>query len=401
MQRRAVLRLGLGAAAAGALGKSAVCHAQGVQSGLLPLQLLRTGDIGGLPVVEIALGGRPTRWLVDSGATTALIAPALAATLGLSRLPPVRVATAGGAQTRERFALPDLPVLGAPGAGSPAVAVDLDAVLGEAGGALDGLLGAPWLRTVATRFDFAGGELRWSATAEPAANAAVLPLRWDGGLPVASLELGARPAEGFLFDTGNAGALVVFARRARALLDDAGMLPEMTLRELGGSVRVRYARIDRLGAAGWRARDVPAALEAGANARRGAHFDRLAGSLGNALFESGAVTLDGPGSRLIVELPGLPEPAPLPGGFGLVLTRRSGSALAIGAVIEGGPAATAGVGPGDAVLAIDGNDVRTATPAQAWQMLAKREAATFELASGDAPPRRVRLQRERFFPPLR
>jgi predicted metalloprotease with PDZ domain len=146
---------------------------------------------------------------------------------------------------------------------------------------------------------------------------------------------------------------------------------------------------------------VPAALEAGAVARRGAHFDRLAGSIGNALFESGAVTLDGPGARLIVELPGLPEPAPLPGGFGFALTRRQGTALAIGAVIDGGPAAAASVGPGDAVLAIDGSDVRTASPAQAWQMLARRDAATFELATRDAPARRVRLDRQRFFPLLR
>jgi hypothetical protein len=372
-----------------------------VPAGALPLQLLRTGDIGALLSVEIALGGRPTRWLIDSGATTALIAPALAAALGLQRLAPVRVATAGGVQTRDRFALPPLPLLGAAGAGSPAVAVDLDAVLGEAGGVLDGVLGAPWLRTVATRFDLAGGELRWSATAEPSSNAAVLPVRWDEGLPVVSFQLGARPAEGFLFDTGNAGALVVFARRARALLDEAGALPETTVRELGGSVRVRYARVDRLATAGWRARDVPAALEAGAVARRGAHFDRLAGSIGNALFESGAVTLDGPGARLIVELPGLPEPAPLPGGFGFALTRSQGAALAIGAVIDGGPAATAGVGPGDAVLAIDGSDVRTASPAQAWQMLARRDAATFELATRDAPARRVRLDRQRFFPLLR
>ena len=300
MQRRVLLRLGIGASAVGALGVGAHGRAQGVPAGALPLQLLRTGDIGGLPAVEIALDGRPTRWLVDSGATTALIAPALAAALGLARLAPVRVATAGGVQTRERFALPDLPVLGAAGAGSPAVAVDLDSVFGDAGGALDGLLGAPWLRTVATRFDYAGGELRWSPTAEPSSNAAVLPLRWDEGLPVVSLALGARPAEGFLFDTGNAGALVVFARRARALLDEAGALPEMTVRELGGSVHVRYARVERLSAPGWRAREVPAALEAGTNARRGGHFDRLAGSLGNALFESGAVTLDGRGSGRIV-----------------------------------------------------------------------------------------------------
>jgi hypothetical protein len=34
-------------------------------------------------------------------------------------------------------------------------------------------------------------------------------------------------------------------------------------------------------------------------------------------------------------------------------------------------------------------------------MLARRDAATFELATRDAPARRVRLDRQRFFPLLR
>jgi membrane-associated protease RseP (regulator of RpoE activity) len=145
------------------------------------------------------------------------------------------------------------------------------------------------------------------------------------------------------------------------------------------------------------AQQVPAALESGGSAR-GQHFDRLAGSLGMALFEPGAVTLDGPGERLIVELPGLPEPLPLPGGFGFRL--EGGSWLRLGAVIDGSPAAASGLQAGDAVQAIDDVDARAWSPAQAWQSLAGREQTALRLFRDDRS-RRVELRRERFFPLLR
>ena len=362
----------------------------------VPLQLLRTGDIGGLPWIELELQGSRTRWLVDSGASSALVAPALAERLELQALSPLRVAMAGGVQTLPRYKLPALPGAEAV-ADMPAIALDLQALLGDAGGRFDGALGAPWLRERITRFDFAAGQLRWMGKLAIPDGAAVLPLRWDQGLPVLSMALGSRAFEGFVFDTGNAGALVLFARRADALLAEARDLPQITVRELGGTLRANFARIDRLVAPGWVGSQVPAALERGGGARRGMHFDRLAGSLGAALFEPGAVTLDGPGERLIVELPGLPEPPPLPGGFGFRL--QGGDWLRVGAVIDGSPAAAAGLTVGEAVQAIDGADARAWSPAQAWQTLAGREQTALQLFR-DGNSRRVDLRRERFFPLL-
>lgn len=362
-----------------------------------PLHLLRTGDIGGLPVVELELGGQRGRWLVDSGSSAALVAPALAQRLQLRRLSPMRVAMAGGVHTLERYRLPPLPGANAP-EGLDAFALDPQQLLGAVGARLDGALGAPWLRARISRFDLARRELHWSSVpSAPPPDAAVLPLRWDAGLPVLRLAIGDRPHDEFVFDTGNAGALVIFAARARSLLDRGISLPQTTVRELGGSVSARYARIARLSAPGWVARQVPAALEAGDAARRGAHFDRLAGSLGLALFEPGAVTLDGPGDRLIVELPGLPEPPPLPGGFGLRL--HSDDSLTVSAVIATGPAAAAGVQVGDQVQAIDGADARQWSAAMAWDALAGREAAVLQVWRNQAS-HRIALRRERFFPLL-
>ena len=390
MQRRRLLHWPL---ALCALGWSRFAAAAGAA---VPLQLLRTGDLGGLPWIELEVQGVPTRWLVDSGASAALISPTLAERWKLAPLPPLRVAMAGGVQTLQRCQLPALPAAGLE-AGMPAIALDLQQLLGEAGARLDGALGAPWLRQGVTRFDFAAGVLQHGSSAPPQAGAVALPLRWDQGLPVVSMSIGERAADEFVFDTGNAGALVVFARRAEVLLAGATQLPETMVRELGGSVQARFARLQRLHAAGWMAQQVPAALESGAAARRGMHFDRLAGSLGSALFEPGAVTLDGPRDRLLIELPGLPAPPPLPGGFGFRLA--AGSSLRIGAVIEGGPAAAAGMQVGDAVQAIDEADARFWPPAQAWQALAGREQTVLQLFR-DGGSRRIELRRERFFPLL-
>lgn len=370
----------------------------GAAGATLPLQLLRTGDLGGLPWVEIDLQGRATRWLVDSGASAALVSPALAERLALRPLPPLRVAMAGGVQTLQRALLPPLPGAGM-GSDTPAIVLDLQQLLGATGAALDGALGAPWLRERRTRFDFARGTLQWAGpSAASPDGVAVLPLRWEEGLPVVSLALGERSADEFVFDTGNAGAMLLFARRAELLLAGAPPLPETAVRELGGVVRARMARLDRLSAPGWVARQVPAALESGPAARRGLHFDRLAGSLGVALFEPGAVTLDGPGNRLMVELPGLPEPPALPGGFGLRL--EAGSSLTVSAVFETGPAAAAGLAAGDQVQAIDGADARQWSVPQAWASLAGREACTLQVYR-QGGSHRAELRRERFFPLLR
>lgn len=393
LSRRRLLQAVL---AAGTLHPARHSGAAGAAEGTLPLRLLRTGDLGGLPWVEIELGGQSTRWLVDSGASAALIAPALAERLALRALSPMRVAMAGGVQTLQRYALPSLP--GAE-AGAAAIALDLQTLLGPGAQRLDGALGAPWLKERRTRFDFARRQLRWFSGATPdTAAVARLPVRWDAGLPVVSLALGARPADEFVFDTGNAGALVLFARRAASLLASADPLPETVVRELGGTVRARLARLELLSAPGWQARQVPMALESGQAARRGMHFDRLAGSLGVALFEPGAVTLDGPGSQLIVELPGLPEPPALAGGFGFRL--EAGDSLAVSALLDGGPAAAAGLQVGDQVQAIDAVDARQWSVPQAWEALAGRDAVSLQVFR-DGTSRRVALRRERFFPLLR
>jgi hypothetical protein len=349
------------------------------------LHRLPTGDLGALVAIDARLGGAPWRCLIDSGASSAVVSPRVVREQRLEVIDRQRVATAGGVMQLERVALPPVEVGALRLAADSALVLDLGAQLGEAGVGLDGLIGAPSLRDRITRFDLAAARVSWLERAEPAG--AAWPLRWDQGLPVVRLALGEREGAPFLFDTGNAGALVVFARHAAGLAGTQ-QLPRTTMQELGGAVTVHQALLGRLSAPGYAARDVPVVFEVGGQARRGAHFDRLAGSAGLALFAAGAVTLDGPGERLTIDLPGLPEPAPLPGGFGFGL----GAGAVVNAVFDGGPAARAGVKPGQRLRRLDERDVATA--AQAWRALQGRDSAHFEF---DGLPAAVSLARERFF----
>jgi hypothetical protein len=413
LRRRQVLLQGLAVLAAGSPGCAADTVAPAPEHARLaqpphgtaeasaevsaPLHRLHTGDLGALAAVDARLGGLPWRCLVDSGASIALVSPAFAARLGLRVVERSRVATAGGPLQLDRVELPPLEVAGRRVDAPQALVLDLERQLGDVGAAVDGLIGAPALRRRVTRLELASAKVHWDLSAQrpTAAQArAVWPLRWEGGLPVIDLALGDRAPAPFLFDTGNAGSLVVFARHAARLMEGAQGLPTVTMLELGGRVSVHQVLVERLHAPGYLARDVPAAFESGGGARRGAHFDRLAGSVGLALFSDGAVTLDGPGGRLIVELPNLPEVPRLPGGFGLALRSQAGQAPVVAAVFEGGPAARAGVRPGRRLLALDGQDVSSWRASEVWRLLYGVERASFGF---DALPAAVELARERFF----
>jgi predicted aspartyl protease len=393
MRRRDALRWAAGASGLALAVPALNAGTVAMNSPSGTLHRLHTGDLGALVAVDASLGGRPWRCLVDSGASVALVSPAVAAREQLPVVERSRVATAGGVMHLERVELPAIEIAGRRIDAPQALVLDLARHLGEVGAAVDGLIGAPALRSRAMRLDLAAGRLQWGAMPDPAGARTTWPLRWDQGLPVIDLVLGDRDPAPFLFDTGNAGTLVVFAHQAARLAGTQG-LPRATMQELGGEVTVHQALLERLEAPGYVARDVPVVFEAGDTARRGAHFDRLAGSAGLALFAAGAVTLDGPGGRLVVEQASLPQAATLPGGFGFALHSQAGQAPAVSAVFDGGPAVRAGVRPGMRLRAVDGRDLARSRADDVWRALTGVDSARFEF---DALPAPVTLARERFF----
>lgn len=378
----AVLALGGSRAAAAASGE---------------LRLVRSGDIGALLAVPAVLGMRRGWWLVDSGASSALVSPALAREHDLPVTGRSRVATVGGVASVDRVTLPALEVLGDAIVGAQALALDLSPAFTGLGLALDGVLAAAQLRPRRLQMDLARGMASWITDAAVAGTR--VPIRWDGGLPTVELRLGGLSPESFLLDTGNAGSLVVFAHRARAMLEANPGLPGSSADELGGSVRAKHALVDRVEIGGQRFDRVPAALETATAGRRGGIFERLSGSLGVALFDGLQLTLDGPGSAWAIDGLGDGRPREVPGGFGLGIAAQGGD-LEVRQVIDGSPAQAAAVKPADRIIAADGQPMAGWSAPMLWAHAHGRERLTLTLRTGDAAPREVTLARASFLPML-
>jgi Aspartyl protease/PDZ domain len=372
-------------AATGAVCLPAASAAEGAS-----LEWLRTADIGGWPLLRAVAGGREGSWIVDTGASQHAVDSAWAAPMALQRLGDTGLTTITGARTVRQLALPALHAGPLEWPAMPALEVDLSAYQALTGVALAGILGMPLFAGGPLLLDLAAGRLQ---PGRGISLAAAAPLTLDLGLPVVQLSLGARAPEPFLLDTGNPGAVVVFAHRAAELLAQRA-LPRLKVREPGGSIEVAYALLDTLRFAGQHLEQVPLVLEAGASARRGEHFDRLSGSLGMALFEGGAIALDPAGGSLRATF----ATDPLPGGFGFTLRADSSGPL-VQAVVDGGPAARAAVTPADRLVAIDGAAASELHPAEVWTRL----RPLTRVVLGWQRSGRVRdtpLARERFFPRL-
>jgi predicted aspartyl protease len=360
--------------------------------------LLPTGDVGVMLAARVTVGSETTMFVVDTGATTHLIDPWLGSRLALPTESSANVSLPGGRTRVRQVTLPEFH-LGAepspPFAAQRALEIDLAALRDATGEDVRGLLGMPLWSQRPTTFDLARQELRLDDAAPAAgANTFELPLQADGGLPTLAASLSGGVAGRFLFDTGNAGAVVLFAHFAQAMAKNLS-LPEVTVQELGGSVAARFARSPHTAIGNFSRAEVPLALELGATARRGGHFDRLAGSLGNALFDGGSVWLDLRGGRLVVQHPA--AGSAIPGGFGFLPLAQAGG-LVVGSVFDAGPAALAGINPGDRIVSIDKVPAPDSA-AKCWRHLRGRAEAVLLLDRGGQRVE-VTLRRASFFPAL-
>lgn len=364
----------------------------------VPMLRPRTGDIGGLVGVEAEMSGLRGIWLIDSGSTGHVIDASLAQRLRLPVESNVALAAAGGSLRVPRVRLPSLR-LGADALDlgvALALAVDLQAVRDVAGSAVAGILGVPLLAGRTTRFDFAAERIEFDAAAfAPGEGAIDVALGRDTELPSAPIRLGDRVSGEVLIDTGNAGALVLFSHTGERLMRDHP-LPTLVSREIGGSVAVAYARSATFALGDYQRRELPVALERGGSARRGRHFDRLLGSLGNAVFEGTSLNLDLQRRRLQVLRRDRTGEA-MPGSFGFAATVY-GHHLVLDQVLAGGPAARAGLLPGDTVVGVDGQPL-PAEPVALWGRLHGHDSAVFEFER-DSRHWQVRLTRARFLPLL-
>jgi Aspartyl protease len=382
------------------IGASRVAAQDAANFEISPLLPLHLGDLGALPIVQAHVAGNACRALIDTGATAHIVNARWAAQHSLPVTGRQRLTTVAGSQWVDRVELPSLTIGATPlPTADHALALDLDVAFTpyvEPGGGLDMIVGAPALRDRQATFDIAQRQILWRGSRSPLVDPVTLEVQVRSGLPVIALEVGGRSAAVFLFDTGNAGAMVVFARQAERWLSDGPALPQTVAHEVGGPVRALHALADRVGAGDWHVVDVPVAFEAGTGARRGGHFDAFAGSVGLALFAGRAVTLDIRAGRLALgQVKGSDR---LQGGFGMRLIGTGMQAAVVQAVFDDGPAARAGIRPGAALRKVDEHNVSDWSATRLWAWLAERVEATFEFQSLAHSPLRVTLQRAAFFP---
>ncbi|HPY40071.1 MAG TPA: aspartyl protease family protein [Thiolinea sp.] len=352
----------------------------------VPMRLLYTGDLGGLPAVPVMIAGRKTWWLVDTGSSHNLVSPQLAQSLRLSEAASSEVSTIAGKRLTGYYRLPMMQIGAVDLRNQSAAAVDLGLVSAADGLVIDGVLGMPALDRLIVSLDFGRHTAIFSQyVPNDQQPHSVIPFRLLGGVPVASLNImNGRPGE-FILDTGNAGGLVMFPNYARRDYRQKS-LAFIEVEDLGGRVPTGLALLPSLNIGSWRTQQVPVSLPMQTHG-----FSHLDGSIGNAIFTGQTLTFDFPSQHLL--LSASQDSDALPGQFGFLLAANN----RIEVVLPNSPAARMGVKVGDSILEINGQNTRDASSHRIWQILDGQLRADLSLARLDTIYG-VSLERAYFLP---
>ena len=354
----------------------------------VPMQLLHTGDLGGLPAVPVMIAGRKTWWLVDTGSSHNLVSPQLARVLHLPTAAKSEVSTIAGKRLTGYYRLPLMQIGAVELENQSAAAVDLGLVSASDDLVVDGVLGMPALNRLIVSLDFGQHKAIFSQYVPNYQQPhSVIPFRLLGGVPIASLSvLGGRTGE-FILDTGNAGGLVMFPSYARRDYRQRSMA-FIEIEDLGGRVPTGLALLPHLNIGSWHTQRVPVSLP-----MRTQGFQRLDGSIGNAIFTGQTLTFDFPSQHLL--LSASQDSDSLPGQFGFLLAANN----QVEVVLPNSPAARMGIQVGDSILTVNGQNTREASSHRIWQVLDGQIRAEMTLARAGTIYS-ARLERAYFLPPF-
>ena len=354
----------------------------------VPMQLLHTGDLGGLPAVPVMIAGRKTWWLVDTGSSHNLVSPQLARVLHLPTAAKSEVSTIAGKRLTGYYRLPLMQIGAVELENQSAAAVDLGLVSAADDLVVDGVLGMPALNRLIVSLDFGRHQAIFSQYVPNYQQPhSVIPFRLLGGVPIASLSvLGGRTGE-FILDTGNAGGLVMFPSYARRDYRQRSMA-FIEIEDLGGRVPTGLALLPHLNIGSWHTQRVPVSLP-----MRTHGFQRLDGSIGNAIFTGQTLTFDFPSQHLL--LSASQDSDSLPGQFGFLLAANN----QVEVVLPNSPAARMGIQVGDSILTVNGQNTREASSHRIWQVLDSQMRAEMTLARAGTIYS-ASLERAYFLPPF-
>jgi predicted aspartyl protease len=243
-----------------------------------------------LIIVPVTVDGRgPFRFLLDTGASRSALGTRVVEQAGLKAESAIVMLTPGGRSLRPVTSA-SLAIRGRNPVRVNATIVDHDSFARDAI-AIDGIIGQDVLAPLVYTIDYVRREIVWEPRHDEASGRR-LPLEFDNGRALVTLDAGARAPLRFIPDTG-ADSIVLFAQRGRELpaltLLDVGML-----RTLSGQQLVRRVRLHQLSVGEVILRE-PLAVVVSAGAHHAAIGDGL---LPLHLFAR--VTIDGPGGYILV-----------------------------------------------------------------------------------------------------
>jgi predicted aspartyl protease len=327
-------------------------------------------------------GGPPRTFLVDTGAGLTAISRELADTLGLALGGSMDIVGLGGGVEARSATLKSVGFGAIERRDVSCLVLDFAEMRQGMGLAVEGILGFSALNRYAVTFDFAQGAMEVVENGPrkaPGPGGARVPMETLGGQSLVEGKVDGIAAGSFILDTGSwitfvpadVGRKLATARRVPGVSfvgADGRVLEAEAVR--ARSLSIGAARVDRpivLFATSGGVSD-PVGLTLASGER---------GVLGGNVLRRFRVTLDYPRSELVLE-PSAGR-GPVEDGldqFGLVgpgiVLRASADGLTVRHVVDGSPAARAGVRPGERVRAIDGHDVDGDSALAAQQRLSGR-----------------------------
>ena len=383
------LKLGAGGCAAVAIGAGiAFAHpghppivpptaSYGESRDAIPFELFRGTRI----ILDGAVNGTASEMMLDSGAGMTIVDPAFAEKLGLTGGTSISVRGAAGdvpgrivggvTLTTGALRLTNLSVL----------VVDMAPISRGVGHPIAVVLGRDAFKAGIVAIDFPNRRIRFAPDAgfHAPSDAIKLPMTDKEGLPAVKLSVAGLPPVESHLDLGNGGT-VLLARNywssqpAIAALRHA----ETQIGGVGGMKLARRVTLPEVEFGGIRFADVPATLNEDASA-----LPTSGGNVGIELLKPFVVTFDSAGGALYLRRTGAvtlveKERAGL-------RTELSGDRLNVVYVSPDGPAARAGLKPGDQIVAVDGAKVDSAFYDRPdWTRRAAGQAISLAKADGAA-----------------
>ncbi len=305
--------------------------------------------------VDVKLNGRTFAMLVDTGAAN-VMTPTTARQLGLGPVGDARVWGAGDFSETAAFARVGAMTIGGIRLRDQLFAVvPLEGLSAIEGVPFHGMIGYELFKRFVGKIDYEGGTITLTDPAawNPAGAGVAVPFVFNGTVPEVEGAIDGIPAS-FDIDTGSrmsVGLHSPFVLRHGLRARFGPSIETVTGWGLGGPSRGTVARVKRLQLGTVTVNDV--VVDMSRQTQGALSYAVPAGNIGSGLLRRFTVTLDYPRQRIHFAPNGRTNTPDSYDRAGLWIN-RDGKAFRVVAVVDGSPAAAAGIVAGDQIVAVDG-----------------------------------------------